>query len=414
MLALALLAASARAQVGSEPESDPAAAPASEPVIDLAPEEEQPPAPVRPGDATYLRGMQEERFRNAQNTALGGYGELHSSVDAPEVGSTATTLDLHRLVLFVAHNFDETFRFYTELEVEHAVVAGDGRPSGDLDIEQAFVDWRVLGDLLALRGGVVLVPMGAINQWHEPPIFHGVERPLVDQIILPTTWREPGLGIVGRPIDGVRYEAYVMGGIDASGFDSAHGLRGGLQNAVNALTGAPAVTARIEVEPMLGLIAGVSGYFDLAGRAKLDFDVPVLGVSADARLRWQGLEARALFAYFSIGDVDRLRALTNASGDPRNVDIGSSMLGTYAEIGYDVLHPLSLGHALVPFARFEWLDTTLGERDPRFDRPSIASAVFGLTYRPIPQLAIKADAIVRRPSTGTGENLFNLGVGWMF
>src|SRR5262249_3958364 len=150
---------------------------------------------------------------------------------------------------------------------------------------------------LGLRAGVVLVPMGIINQWHEPPIFNGVERPAVDQVIIPTTWREGGLGIFGQPLEGVRYELYLVSGLDPTGFSAAAGIRGGRQSVSLATVNGLAVTGRVEVEPILGMVAGISGYFgnagpnadlfDAAGH-EVDPDIPVVGASADARIRREG------------------------------------------------------------------------------------------------------------------------------
>ncbi len=98
---------------------------------------------------------------------------------------------------------------------------------------------------LYLRAGVILVPMGIINQWHEPPIFNGVERPQVGRVIIPTTWREGGVGIWGQPTDSIRYELYVMGGLDASGFSGATGLRGGRLKVTQAELNGPAFTGRV-------------------------------------------------------------------------------------------------------------------------------------------------------------------------
>lgn len=416
-LTIAIAAAPTRAQDAGGEVAGPAEAPAAQappaegPIVEV-PEEFEVPPPEPASAETYLRGMQEQRFREARNTSIGGYGELHFHAELPEGGSEEIEIDLHRLVLFVAHQFDASFRFYTEIEVEHALAFGSSEV-GSVGIEQAFVDWRVLGDPLWIRAGVVLVPMGIVNQWHEPPIFHGVDRPRVDRVVVPTTWREGGIGIAGRPLDWLRYELYVIGGLDAAGFRASSGIRSGRQNVAEAFAGSPALTGRLEVEPSLGIVAGLSGYFGLAGRATLGIDAPIAGVSADFRTRLEGLEARAMLAYFAIGDTERMRAMTDPAGNSLGIDIGSGVLGTYAEIGYDLLHAFDLDHSLVPFVRGEWIDTTLADRDAAYDEPAVASVVAGLTYRPIPQLAIKADAVFRRPEQGPGEDIYSLGVGWM-
>lgn len=399
----------------------PSAADAQDgPAIELAPEPSGSEAgaqdAAREADESdpMTRGLQAARFARASSTAVGGYGELHLNVEWPEGGGHSSELDLHRLVLFFAHNFDERFRFYGEVEVEHALVAGGGAP-GEVGVEQAFVDWRVLDDTLGLRAGIVLVPMGIVNQWHEPPIFNGVERPNVDRNVIPSTWREGGIGIFGQPAEGLRYELYLTGGLDPRGFSAGSGIRGGRQKVAEALASSPAVSGRVEYEPILGTVAGISGFFNMAGKnADIGLDVPVLGLSADARLRHSGFETRAQVAFFHIGDAEALRALTDGDGEPLGISVGSDILGVYGELGYDVLHPAGSTHSLVPFARVEYWDTTLAESDDAVDRPSVLELVFGLTYRPIPQVSLKSDVILRRPSEGDDETRWNLGVGWMF
>lgn len=397
------------------------------PVMDLPPEADGVQAPSDDPAAGAagvpridpLRGMQAYRL-STSSTAIGGYGELHLNVTMPDGADEDALVDLHRLVIFIAHRFNDDIAFYVELEVEHALV-GDGQP-GEVGVEQAYIDWELIENALTLRSGIVLVPMGVLNQWHEPPIFNGVERPRVDNRIIPTTWREAGIGFTGEPVEGLRYELYLMSGLDASGFSGSSGLRGGRQKVAKAATDGPALAARVEFEPTLGVVAGLSGYYGFSAGANTDQTsaaVPVGGVSVDARMRRAGIEARALLAYFSVGDTAELRG-DLADPDDDVSDVSSAILGAYGEVGYDVLHLADTEHALVPFVRIEWYDTAFGDDAPSdpaevsYDRASVTEAVFGLSYRPVPQFVFKTDYTLRRPSSGTDVDIFNAGVGWMF
>ena len=388
-------------------------------------------APEEPGGGSYrveidpLRGMQQGRMRREQKTTVGGYGELHLNMMKPEDGSFSSRLDLHRFVLFFAHRFNDRFQFYSEIELEHAFVAESGGVAipGSLQIEQAFIDWRLLkgtSEALYLRAGVVLVPMGIINQWHEPPIFNGVERPQVDRVIIPTTWREGGAGIWGQPTDEFRYELYVMGGLDANGFSGSSGLRGGRLKVTQAVLNGPAFVGRLEWEPILGMVVGVSPYFGLAGPRDLaDVNVRVGGVSGDWRVIRKGFESRALIAWFHVSDTDALRVI-QPDGLPTS-DVGSNLFGAYGELGYNVLHYVDTEMALVPFVRVDYYDTTFQESDPMFDRPAFVVPTVGLSYRPIPQVVFKFDYQAVRASSVTNpenavphENRWNVGLGYMF
>lgn len=413
----------------------------SGPVISVPPEVETaaptPPAPGAPtatGDSSAeqnddpaLYGLKQQRMARADSTSLGGYAELHYALEhVVGPGESAANIDLHRLVVFVAHRFNESLRFYTEIEVEHAI-AGPGH-SGGVDLEQAYLDWLLSGEALGLRVGMMVVPFGIINEWHEPPIFHGVERPSVDRVIIPTTWREGGIGVFGEPVEGLRYQLYLMSGLDPAGFSAADGLRGGRQAVSQARADGPALAGRVEVEPLLGLVAGLSGYaglagpngelFDAAGEA-LELDVPVIGGGADVRGRFAGLEARALVALFGVGDTEALRGAFDADGKALELDPASLLWGGYGEVAYDVLHPLRLSHALLPFVRVERYDTLASVQGrPESDGDQaygVTELVLGLTYKPLTQIAFKADFVWANPDGLTAnQGRFDLGLGLMY
>jgi hypothetical protein len=407
----------------------PAIAEQDGPVVELPPELD-PGAPSAESADALTRGLKDQRLKAP--SPIGGYGELHFNMDLTDPDDPDSTIDLHRLVLFVAHDFGQGFRLYTELEVEHALV-GDGQ-AGEVGIEQAQIDWIVLGPdspvgELGLRAGIVLVPMGIINQWHEPPIFHGVERPNVDKAIIPTTWREAGVGLFGQPTDWMRYELYLVSGLDPSRFRASDGLRKGRQAIAEAIGDGFAVTGRLEFEPLTSLVIGLSGYLGQAGPnlrgafapsgEKADLDVWVSGLALDARGRWAGLEARAVFATFFIGDTPALRGLVDEAGESLGLDVGAQLLGGYGELAYDVLHLADTGHQLLPFVRVEYYDTLediqgRARTDGDDDRQKL-DLIFGLSYRPIAEIVFKAD-LIRRLSGGDADDqtILNFGTGFMF
>ncbi len=380
-------------------------------------------------ESTGLWGMEEERRAIERRTVIGGYGEVHYNTVIPEGGDAESTIDVHRLVVFLSQRFTDRLSFYGELEVEHTFVSSGG--PGEVAVEQAFIDYNVAGDALGIRAGVVLVPMGFINTWHEPPTFNGVERPMVDNRIIPTTWREGGIGIFGEPVEGLSYELYAISGLDPLGFSAGSGLRGGRQHVAKAVTTGVAVTGRLEYEPTLGVSVGLAGYFGNSGPNAGDtyrdegdstpdiqpfkLRVPVAGVALDARLRRSGIEARGLLAYFSIGNTDDLRDTLNAAGESIGPDIGSSLFGAYLELGYDVFHTTEIDHELVPFVRYEFYDTAFTSSDAyEGGERGSSDYVFGLSWRPIRQVVFKSNVTLRRPNEGANETLIDLGVGWMF
>ena len=123
-----------------------------------------------------------------ERTTVGGYGEVHYT--NPTGPKTPPVVTLARFVVYLAHSFDDRLAFRSELEVEDAKIEG-GQAGGEVALEQAYLDYR-LADWITLRAGLVLPPVGIINETHEPPTFNGVARPGFDHDVIPTTWREIG------------------------------------------------------------------------------------------------------------------------------------------------------------------------------------------------------------------------------
>jgi hypothetical protein len=344
---------------------------------------------------------------------ISGYMEMH--LNAPvhrEDGDP--TLDFHRFVLLFSHSFSDRLRFVGELELEHAFVEGL-EEAGELELEQAYVD-VLIRPSFNLRAGMMLVPVGIINERHEPPVFYGVERPFVDTVIIPTTWFDVGAGVHGRLGVGLAYRAYVMAPLDATEFSADEGLRGGIQKGSRANVRNAAYTGRVEFTRVPGLTLGLSGWRGDSGfnLARLDPSVGV--IEFDGRYRRDGFEARGQYARVFIGDAARLNdALTLLIGVAPN--IARELQGYYAEASY--LFPLRRWqHEVGVFARFEDFDTQFRmpeatEPIPDFNRRALS---VGASYYLDPDVAIKFDythqtsaATIRR-----APRSFNVGVGWWF
>ncbi len=344
-------------------------------------------------------------------TALSGYMEFH--FNKPELDDGQ--LDFHRFVLLVTHRFSDRIRFVGELELEHALVEGL-EEAGELELEQAYVDF-LLSRRFNVRAGMMLMPIGIINERHEPPIYYGVERPFVDTVIVPTTWFEVGAGVHGEIGRGWRYRAFVTSPLDASQFSAEEGIRGGLQKGSETNIGRAAVTGRLEYAGVRGLTVGASVWTGRSGFAfRPRFDVPVTVTEADARYSRDRLELRGQFAHVTIDNAGDLNdALGRAIGVDPNV--ASGLRGFYGEAGYRVISGASFGDVGV-FARYENFDTQFRMPDgylplKSLDRDAI---VTGFTYWPDPDVAVKVDySVVRnRSAVFKAPNSFNLGLGWWF
>jgi len=347
-------------------------------------------------------------MQSQAQTTVGGYGELH--YNEPE-GSTKGELDFHRFVIYFGHEFNDWISFHSELELEHVFFeAGEG--PGELGLEQAYVEFQPW-ERYGFRGGIMLIPAGIINHMHEPPTFHGVERPRFHNSIIPTTWREAGLGFYGKPHDMVAFQLYYTSSLDASGFSLSSGLRGGRTAAARPKTSDMALSGRVDVYPIPGLIVGGAFFTGTTTRGNEDAgDGTVTLIAGDVRYSIGNLELRAEGSTINIGDTEKLR-------DALNVVVAEQISGYYGEAAYNFLAHLApaTDQKLYVFARYELLNTEASvaglDPDGTYERNELT---VGITYKPAPDVAVKIDyqslGSAKDGSKAAGQ--FNAGVGYAF
>jgi hypothetical protein len=351
----------------------------------------------------------EEPSAVSQTGPISGYMDFH--LNRPE--HVDPQLDFHRFVLLFNHSFTDRLRFIGELELEHALVEGL-EPSGELELEQAYLDFRV-NRAFNLRAGMLLAPVGIINERHEPPSYHGVERPFVDTFIIPTTWFDAGVGIHGAFGAAWQYRAYLMAPLDATRITAEEGLAEARQKGFLSNVRSIAKTARLEYGGLPGLTLGTSFW-----RGESGFNFPREGsrvgvVEFDGRYHTGSFAIRGEFAQVFIGGADALNDLLQRSAGV-NPNIARQMRGFYIEPS---LRPLpKLPYDTAVFVRYENFDTQF--RMPpgvlplkQFDR---AAWIVGASYFPDPDIALKVDyTVVRNQSSLFGSvDSLNVGLGWWF
>ncbi|MCA1561046.1 MAG: hypothetical protein LC804_12525 [Acidobacteria bacterium] len=323
-------------------------------------------------------------------------------------------LDFHRFVLLFSHSFTPRLRFVGELELEHAVVEGL-EEAGELELEQAYLD-VLLTPALNFRAGMLLAPVGIINERHEPPTFHGVERPFVDTVIIPTTWFDVGAGVHGTVRGKLRYRVYAMAPLDAAAFTAEEGLRDAAQNGAEAQVRDLAWTGRAEYIGLRGLQVGASFWRGKSGVTVQRLETSTGLIEADVRYSRGRVEGRAEYARGFVAGADELNdAVGRLTGISPNV--ARQIRGFYLEGAYRLL-PRRFAQDFALFLRYENFDTQYrmaGEdvKLPEFDRDAW---VVGATYWLDPDVALKVDyshvrsqsAIVPAPRS------FNAGIGWWF
>ena len=341
-----------------------------------------------------------------QGVTIGGYGEILYN----QPNNLNGELDVQRLVMLFGYKFDERVQFVTEIEYEHVK---------EVYIEQAFVNYSI-ANAVNIRAGLMLVPMGIINEFHEPTTFNGVERPSMDNKIVPTTWREIGIGVAGR-LDGLalRYQAYLFNGFishdgEAGKLKGSNGFRGGRQKGAESMVDQFNLSAKLDYYGIPNLRIGLSGY---QGRTQADDNVnDVLGsdigvsmIGLDARYKWMNFSARGQYVHANLSDTEAYNAFTGR-------DLGSELEGYYVEAAYNIL-PITNKQRLDAFVRYEQYDThnaVAGNltKNLAYDRQEWTT---GLSYHMSIGTVFKVD--YQSKSTGVANSQygqFNVGVGVWF
>lgn len=358
-------------------------------------------------------------FDLARGLSIGGYGEINYTHFTGDKGSRRNTADALRGIIYVGYKFTENIVFNSEIEIEHA--------------DEIFLEFAELNffwkDYLNAKAGLLLNPMGFLNQIHEPPFFFGVKRPDVETVIIPSTWRENGAGIFGSWDDLIHYKLFVMNGLDATGFSSG-GLRGGRQKGSRTLAEHVAVVGRLDLTPMPGVLIGGSFYHGGSGQNQF---LPLAGATTPAvtipdtettlfdihaEYKGKGLHLRGLFAMAFLEDAAVLTAARAATDASFSGAIAEQMLGGYAEIAYDIWPFFGSNEewTLEPFYRFEYFDTQ--HRVPagfaKDFTKQVESHTVGLNFEPIPNVVLKVDYRHRDSTVGLIADELNMGIGYVF
>lgn len=319
-----------------------------------------------------------------EKTKIGGYGEHHFN----HFEDKDDQVDAHRFVIYVSHQFTDSLRFFSELELEHGFAA-DGEP-GEVELEQAYVEWDyVRGHNVQL--GQFLVPVGIMNETHEPDSFYGTERNLVEKNIIPVTWWETGVLFNGELAPGLSYSAGVHSGLKT---DDGGSIRSGRQKSAKAAAEDLAYTARLKYTGIQGL--------ELAGTFQYQENITQgLTSEADALLT-------ELHVIYTTGPVSvrALWASWDVEGEAFDVVGFDDQEGWYVEPSFKVSEKLGV------FVRYSEYNNNAGISD------SIDAEVwdYGINYWLTPNVVLKADYsdYVNKNLGSTDNDAFNLGLGWSF
>ena len=363
----------------------------------------------------------------AQGLSIGGYGEAYYRKDVSDkTRSDRDTTDYLRFVLYTGYKFSDRIILNAELEFEHASTS----TGGSVSVEFVYLDF-LMHEWANFRAGMLLAPMGIVNELHEPVFFNGVERPEVERRIIPSTWRENGIGLFGELLPGLEYRVYGMNALkgvsESSGGASLNfkeHYRSTRQKGGEALAEDIAFVARLDYSPILNATFGGSVYTGKSSHDQQYVDDSGSKVDyPDARLTiWElhalyslrGLEARALFAMSHLNDTDELNRIGGKG------KIAKEMYGFYSELAYDIM-PWVLGtteQQVSPFVRFSYIDQhaeMAGDWDAQ-GRYEHRIWTTGVSYKPHPNVVLKVD--YRNFDTVDNdherEDEVNFGLGFVF
>jgi hypothetical protein len=374
-------------------------------------------------DTTLYQNLAGSLMAADNKLTIGGYAQIDYNQPFTSGQHSLGKLDVHRMVLMVGYKFNERTQFITELEFEHVQ---------EVYVEQAFLNYKI-NRFMDFRAGLMLVPMGIINEYHEPTTFNGVERPLIDEKISPTTWREIGFGLTGNiPSASFKYQAYVMNGFNGYDADKgallsgSKGFRSGRQKGAESYMSSPNVTARAEYYGLRSINLGLSGYFgntqsylfngldknDAAANAQADSSVVTLAMlGVDARYSYKGLQLKGQFYYANVAHAERYNQFTGN-------DLGSAMMGYYTEASYNLFRSFNeLEGELIPFVRFEQynMHQKVGSAEVANNALHVNVIAAGIGWKITQGAMLKADVQwLKSKADAAYAKTFNAGVGIMF
>lgn len=337
-------------------------------------------------------------------TSIGGYGELHYQNRSTEGGKQhKEEVDFHRFVLFFGHEFTEELRFFAELELEHSI-SGEGK-GGEIELEQAYLEYDFTENASA-KAGLFLIPVGIMNETHEPDTFYGVERNEVEKNIIPTTWWEAGIGGNYRFDNGLSFDAFISSGLDIdSTGGKAFSIRSGRQKVSKQKANDPIIGFRGKYTGVPGLEVAATilhqtdlGQSDNPSGASIDVGSGTL------------YETHAIYSHAIGPGVFTGKALYSRweiDVDDSAHEAAATQYGWYIEPSYRM--PTSVGDVGV-YARFQELQYYSGS-EKNFD---IWEA--GANWWIHNNVVLKANYIHKEDTTNSNkdERGFDVGIGYHF
>lgn len=369
-------------------------------------------------DSTKLLNTYDKLMNKDDKFILGGYAQIDYNHRMSDSLRYNGKLDVHRLVTLMGYKFNEKTHFFSEIEFEHV---------DEVYVEQVFINHE-FNPYFQFRAGLLLIPFGIINEYHEPPTFYTVNRPYVDKVIAPTTWREIGAGFIGNlDFANLKYQMYLVNGLlgynNKALFNASNGVRSGRQKGARTMAFNPNFAGKVEYYGVSNLNLGLSGYFgktetnlnnnlDLSDEnAMKRADSSIIGMSMvgfDAIYKLKFLEFKSQFYYSGLSNTEAYNKFSNSN-------IGNAMMGYYVELAYN--HYFCENYRISPFVRYENLDTqySVTSETTKSDNYNKTYLNAGLNFFFNNSVVLKADMeLYKSKSDKEYTKTLNFGLGIMF
>ena len=338
------------------------------------------------------------QIKLSNKSSWGGYGELHyNNLEGQGPGVSDTKkVDFHRFVLYFGHEFRDDLRFFSEFELEHALVKdiGDSTTSdngpGEVELEQAYIQYD-FNETTQITSGLFLMPIGILNETHEPDTFYGVERNTVEKNIIPSTWWEAGVMVTKELKPGLTLDVALTSGLESKA--SAYKPRDGRQKVASAKADSLATIGRLKYTAIPGL--------ELAASLFMQTDYcqgAVVGCGHAS-----AIETHAIYKK----DKFQLRALYagwNIDGDAVKTAGADKQKGYYLEPSY------RFNDKWGAFARYESYDN----KDGNSTDTEVEARSIGFNYWIDPTVVAKFDYVDQSKANNGDSDGINIGIGYSF
>ena len=329
--------------------------------------------------------------------------------------------DLPHVVIYLGYDFGKGWSMSSEIEFEHGGVETaveieneeggeyetEVERGGEVALEQFWIQKEFMPQL-KFRAGMQVVPVGATNAHHEPDQFFGVYRPEGESTIMPCTWHEVALSVLGRAGNWA-YQAMLLPGLDSERFGNYSWIKYGSASPYEfKIANNFAAATRIDNYSVPGLRLSVSGYignsfrntlYPTASSENKNVKGTVTIGSFDFAYTNYGLVARGYFDYGHLSDAARIStfniSMSNKTPSMRQ-EVASDAICAGIEAGYDLfrLNPSlrNEGQRMYVFGRYDYYDAMYKmEKGSSLGWTHRHRVAGGINWYPIKQVVIKGE-----------------------